>query len=286
MPQLNFRSLRTTDTSQMYQAFQEAFSDYAVSFEMTEEEFYKKFVEKLNINLDLSIGAFDKEKLVGFIFTSIAKYNGKLTAYNGGTGVTPECRGQHIPAKIYELLIPKLRKEGVEQCVLEVITTNAKAVMVYEKIGFKKLDFYHCFKLKEIVEGNRQADKIRIIKKDSIDWSELTNCIDFEPSFLDTDFLLEKNLKNEQVIVALAGKEVVGYAIYQSHGRISQMGVAKHRRKQGVGSALINFIYNDTGSLQLTVLNIPKTENGAMHFLEKVGFENQINQYEMVLAID
>lgn len=286
MQQLNFRSLRTTDIGQMYQAFQAAFSDYAVNFKMTERDFYKKFVEKLNINFDLSIGAFDKDKLVGFIFTTTAKYNGKLTAYNGGTGVIPEYRGLHIPAKIYELLIPKLRKEGVEQCVLEVITTNAKAVMVYEKIGFEKSDFYHCFKLKEIVDGDRQTDKIRIIKKDSIDWSELINCIDFEPSFLDNDFLLEKNLKNEQVIVALAGEEIAGYAIYQNHGRISQMGVAKQRRKQGVGNALVNFMFSDTGDRQLTILNISKKEKGMLAFLKNVGFENQVNQFEMVLALD
>ncbi len=286
MQQLNFRSLKTADVNQMYQAFEAAFSDYAVNFKMTEREFYKKFVEKLNINFDLSIGAFDGDKLAGFIFTSIAEYKEKQTAYNGGTGVVPKYRGLHIPARIYELLIPKLRKEGVEQCVLEVITTNAKAVEVYEKIGFEKLDFYHCFKLQERIDRKNLTDKTQIIKMDSIDWSELKNCIDFEPSFLDNNFLLEKNLKNEQVIVALAGEEIVGYAIYQSHGRISQMGVAKRRRKQGVGSALVNFMFSDTGDKQLTILNIPKNERGMLAFLKNVGFENQVNQFEMVLVLD
>ncbi len=286
MQQLNFRSLKATDIGQMYQAFQAAFSDYAVNFEMTEREFYKKFIEKLNINFNLSIGAFDKDKLVGFIFTSTAKYNGKLTAYNGGTGVTPAYRGLHIPARIYELLIPKLRKEGIEQSVLEVITTNVKAVKVYEKIGFEKSDFYHCFKLRERIDKKKWRDKIQVTKRDSIDWSALKNCMDFEPSFLDNDFLLEKNLKNEQVIVALVGEEVVGYAVYQAHGRISQMGVAKHKRKQGVGSALVNFMFNDIGDKQLTILNIPKNEKSVLAFLKNVGFENQINQFEMVIAFD
>ncbi len=286
MHQLNFRSLKVADIDKMYQAFEEAFSDYTVHFKMTEKEFYGKFVEKLNINFELSIGAFDKEKLVGFIFTSIAEYKGKYTAYNGGTGVIPQYRGRHIPAKLYALLIPKLKDEHVKQCVLEVITTNTKAIKAYARIGFAQSNYFHCFKLCNRMKGNRLAEEIKVIKADANDLEKFKEFADFEPSFLDSNLLLHKNLKNERVIVALAGAEIIGYAIYQHHGRISQMSVAKHRRKQGIGSALINFMDDATGGKQLTILNIPKAEKDVMHFLEKMGFENQINQYEMVLAID
>lgn len=287
--QYTIRSLKANELTDMYLTFLDAFSDYPISFKLSKEHFVRKFVQKLNIDFPLSSGTYDYSgALTGFIFTSINHYNGQKTAYNGGTGVRPRHRGQRLTQSMYEFLIPKLKDEHVTQCVLEVLSQNDRAIKTYERIGFEKTQYFKCFKL--------QSESIPVTRLPSIDL-ELFNVHtpDFKsydkfntyaPSFLDSSKLLMHNLANETIVEARYESNCVGYAIFQpSIGRISQIAVDPKIRGMGVGSNLIKYIYDTSAQKALTILNVSDKAEETLKFFIKMGFENELDQFEMILAV-
>ena len=285
--QVTIRSLTESDVPSMHKAFLAAFSDYPLDFSMNEDMFRKKFVEKLNLNFDLSGGAFAGSQMVGFIFTSVNNYKNKLTAYNGGTGVTPEFRGRNLTVKMYRRLIKKFMQQHIEQGVLEAITTNKPAIRAYEKVGFYKSNLYRCFRL-DLTKFNevRVNPQAVITIKNSPDWDLYKAFGDQEPAFLDQNDLLTRNMANEMLIEASLDGVCVGYCIYQKDiGRISQISVSKEYRRKGVGSALLKYIVKNAFVRSVTVLNVDNTNYALKKFLKKSGFTNRVDQYEMTLNL-
>ena len=280
------RKMELRDLSKMHTAFLKAFSDYPLPFNFTKEEFYKKFVEKLNINFDLSPAAFYNRRIIAFIFTSVACYDGKLTAYNGGTGVVPDFRGQRLTSRLYKFIFPELKRNHVDQCVLEVLTTNHRAIRVYEEIGFEKSRYFNCFKLTSSPRLKKalMADVSLSVCAEP-DWDLFNSFSDTNTSFLDSQSLLQRNLKNEMIITASHSGETIGYVVYQGNGRISRIGVDHKFRNQGVGSALVNYAFRDCHRGELTVINVSKEDKSIIQFFKDLGFVNEVDQYELKLVL-
>lgn len=103
---------------------------------------------------------------------------------------------------------------------------------------------------------------------------------------LDSIEQLYFNLKNETVLEAIIEKQVVGYVIFQHKlGRITQLAVKKTYRQKGIGTRLISEIQNLSDVKPLAVINVEENEQTILYFLKKLGFKNQINQWEMELNI-
>lgn len=280
------RSLKPLDLTEMYIAFLDAFSDYPVAFKLTKEQFVRKFVEKLKIDFALSIGAYDYDALSGFIFTSVNHYNGKLTAYNGGTGVRPAYRGNKLTTQMYNYLVPLLQERKIKQCVLEVLTENKKAINAYKQVGFVPTKYFKCFKLSTSLLKRPLDLSLDIFSIARPDWHVYEKFSDYTPSFLDSPQMITSNLANEEVIEAHTENKCVGYAIFQpSFGRISQLGVHPHFRNKGIGSAMIAYMHNRSLQKELTVINIDKEAADTLNFFSRIGFDNQLDQYEMVLSL-
>lgn len=283
----SIRSLSPKDLNQMYFTFLDAFSDYPMPFRLNKEQFVRKFVEKLKVNFSLSCGIYDYDAMAGFIFTTTSYYNGKLTAYNGGTGVRPPYRGNRLTCRMYEYLIEQLKKEEVKQCVLEVLVNNPVAINVYEAIGFQKHTLLSCF----ILKGNMRrkinmANNIEIRKISQPDWSQFKDFQDYQATFLDSFEMINQNLINEDIIEARIEDKTVGYAIYQSaFGRISQLAVKSEMRRQGIGSALMEYVLSTSYNKELSVINVNESNKTMIRFLEALNFKNHLNQYEMLLQI-
>jgi len=283
-----FRSLQAEDLTDMYLAFLAAFSDYPISFQLTKNQFVRKFVKKLNIDFELSIGAFHQnDTLAGFIFTSVSEYQNKLTAYNGGTGVRPKYRGNKLTYHLYDYLLPKLKERAIEQCVLEVLVDNERAIKAYNNIGFKKVSLLKCFKAtdRSLREATPSIDH-EIVSVYSPNWETYKFYSDRNASFLDTNTLVDKNLDLEQISEVHVENECVGFIIFQpSTGRIGQFALSGPYRSKGLGLSLLNHVYHNSEQKSLTVLNVNEEAKEIIGFLEYIGFENQINQYEMVLDV-
>ncbi len=284
------KPLRPVDLTDMYITFLDAFSDYKIPFKLTKEQFVRKFVQKLKIDFSMSAGAFNYDgSLAGFIFSAVNYYEGKLTAYNGGTGVRPRYRGQQITTQMYDFLMPIFKEKKIKQCVLEVLTTNERAIKAYSAIGFVKTKFFKCYTLPNGILNIlpavvKQYDEIIIVKYPN--WDLYNKFCDYQPSFLDSSRMIADNLANETIIEVRDSDECIGYAIYQpSFGRISQIGIEPTMRRKGIGTAIMKYIFDTSLQKKLTIINVNDESEGTKHFFEELGFENQIDQYEMILSL-
>ena len=121
-----------------------AFNNYYVEMP-TDVEYYRVRWSQAKVDLKLSYGMFDEESLVAVMINGIDHRYGNRIAYNTGTGVIPEYRGQNIVKQMYDYAIPQFKALGISKCLLEVITQNTKAIKAYERVGFNITRTLKCF---------------------------------------------------------------------------------------------------------------------------------------------
>ncbi len=133
---LKIVDLLNTPLSEIVNCIIISFKNYSEEMP-TDIEFYKRKFDINRVNYEYSYGIFVKDELVAFVINGIDESNGRLTAFNLGTGVVPSYRGLRLIDKIYDTSIPILKSNQISTCLLEVIKENEKAIHVYKRIGFK-----------------------------------------------------------------------------------------------------------------------------------------------------
>jgi ribosomal protein S18 acetylase RimI-like enzyme len=288
MEDFKFKGFRLKDVSKMRKTFNMAFSDYIIPMNLSHGQFVKKIVQKTNISFKYSVGTFNKNKLIGFIYNSINYYEGKKTAYNGGTGVIAEFRGNRLTEKMYDSVFPGFKKIGIEQCLLEVISNNKPAIKVYENLGFQKTKFYHCLKM------SKESTYLQKIRKPDIEvaipanpkWKKYERFCDFNTCFLDSFPLLKRNKQNENILEAYHNHRLSGFIIFNRQmGRIEQIAVHPDSRGKGIGSVLIKKMSKICMKKPIYVLNLNERNYDLLNFFLRLGFCNEIDQFEYKLTI-
>ena len=118
---INYRLLSHDDLDSLYRCFLAAFSDYEVDMQMSREQFQQR-ITRDGVSLEMSAAAFDAHQMIGFCMNGVGTWRGRTTAYDAGTGVVREYRGRGIGKELFAFVTPRLN--GVEQYLLEVLTTN------------------------------------------------------------------------------------------------------------------------------------------------------------------
>lgn len=287
---LYIKPLKPAELTDAYIAFMDAFSDYPLPFKLTKEQFVRKFVQKLRLDFGLSAGAYMYDgSLAGFIFTAVNQYEGVRTAYNGGTGVRVRYRGNRITTQMYEYLIPLFKANSINQCVLEVLTSNDKAIKAYKAIGFEKTKYFKCYALERSKPNYEKVDlpiNREIVTVKAPNWNLYKSYMDYKPSFLDSTEMLTENLSNEVIIEMREDDVCIGFAIYQpAFGRISQIGIDPGKRRQKIGTALIDHVFKSSSLKRLSIVNVNDEATATKRFFENIGFDNQIDQFEMKMGL-
>ena len=209
LPMITIRPLTGQSVATLTQTFNEAFSDYDVPLQITEAQLADKLMAD-QIDLTLSPGAFDQDRLVGFIWHGI---EGDL-AWNGGTGVVPSYRGQRITDQLYAFILPHLRAAGIKKTVLEVLQNNHPAVHIYQKNGFVVQRELDCFLGSiKVVNAKKEVD-IRMVT--AIDPHEQEAFRDWLPTFQNRDQKLI-NLGNKVIrLGAYVNDQIVAYLVADS----------------------------------------------------------------------
>jgi len=278
---MQFRTLEHIDTGQLAAAFTEAFSDYIVPMQIDRAQLDRKIVQD-RIDLSLSAGAFNGERLVAFILHGIDTENGEKTAYNGGTGVIPSMRGQQLTTGLYHFILPRLKAAGVTNVLLEVITGNTRALKVYESIGFRTLRTLSCYK------GNVPAftgDSAHLRPLETPDWPAFTAFWETQPSWQYNRQAVTVLQKQLALWGAFTGNTLCGYIIFDpGTNRIVQVAVDKAHRRQGLGMQLVTFSAGNTGRT-IAAINVDAGCTAAARLLQKAGLQPYIQQYEMKLNL-
>jgi len=278
-------TLSSVDQSQAYRAFMEAFADYAMDASGTKEEKMMLRMSKNSVDYAASAGAYDEDRLVGFTLIGIDEVEGSLTAYDAGTGIIPDFRGQGLAKKMFDHALPALQDRGVKRFLLEVLQGNEPAIKAYQKSGFDIVREFRCYVGEtENLKTLSQVAGIHVHTAEALDFEELVAEADWTPSFENRFSAYAAIPQHVSFIGAYDGSDCVGAIAYcpPLNWLLSLVVKGSHRRR-GVGTALLNHLANTVlaDNPRLAALNIDGKDSGMQSFFESVGFNPLVDQYEM-----
>lgn len=281
---MEFRNLANLNITDLLSVFNLSFSDYLVPFHLT----LKQLTSKINaekVDMNLSVGAFQSDQIMGFILHAEKVEDGKRMIYNAGTGVIPEYRGQGLVRKMYEYSIPVLRDRKADILTLEVIEGNEPAVRAYTNLGFKISRKLLCFKGN--IEASEKYAEIQIEQMDHFNWETFKSFWDIEPSWQSSVMVLNQMRDDLVILGAYEMTELVGYAIFNpAIGKVYQVAVNKENRRMGIGAKLFKVIGEMSAGSVTVVNNVDDSSENTSHFLSGMGLENWVSQFEMANNIN
>jgi ribosomal protein S18 acetylase RimI-like enzyme len=279
---LEFTTLEHTGPGHLLETFNQSFKNYFVPMQLTREQLEQKIVTD-NVDLRLSAGAFENKKLVAFILHGKELINGVPIVYNSGTGVLAEARGAGLSQKLYDFVLPALHEIKTHKCVLEVIESNQPAIRTYNKIGFNITRQLECYK--GAVKFSAPGEQNDIYELNRLDWPVLKSFWDWSPTWQNRPGAIEK-MTGIKIIGIRTSGQLAGYAIFsEATGRIHQFAVSKFHRRKGLGSRLFEYIGKTTGK-GLSTINVDSKAHTTLMFLESVGLNPFIRQFEMELTLN
>jgi len=277
-----YRLLTTTDFHSLYECFLEAFSDYQVSLQMSVEQFEQR-VKRDGVEIELSAGAFDGERMIGFYMNGRGMWHGKLTAYDAGTGVVPDHRRRGVAEGLFDFLAPRLKERGITQYLLEVLTSNQRAVALYRKLGFGEVRRLAVLRSSEPMKPLGDVEGVSLRHLEEPDWDVFCAYWDGEPSWQNSKDAVERARNQCEIIGAFVDEKCVGYGIvFKPSNILMQLAVAREFRRRGIGSRILAVFAGD-GILKTN--NVDEELKGTLAFYLANGFEIGLRQFEMIRAL-
>ena len=285
---ISIKQLNGISIEVIYEAFIKAFADYVEPFNLTFQQL-KYMIERRGCNLNLSFGAFNGDELVGFTLNGIGEWNGKLTAYDTGTGIIKEFRKRGIATKMFNASLPVLRDNHITQYLLEVIRTNQPAFNLYRKSGFevtREFNYYISSKDKIEIQESKLNNEFYIKEIDNPNWDLLKTVWDFVPSWQNS--IDSINRKNEYFkILGIFDKDhIAGYGIIEKDtGDIPQLGIDKKYRRKGLATTLLHRLPQYSESDEIKIINTCASYDPFKKFADSINLVPGIGQYEMLLKL-
>ncbi len=285
---MEYRSLTDTTTKCMHEAFLQAFSDYQVPMNLSLETFERK-LKRNGFKPELSAGAFEHDRLVGFVLNGVREWTGEKTIYDTGTGVVPEFRGAGIGNRLLNLVNELCVRNNISVYQLEVIQDNVGAVSLYKKQGFQVKRSLNCYRLSEKLVGGSTNTRWKLYRAEKMDkglWNLAKSFWEYIPSWQNgEDAVCAVEDAFGYTLVELEGA-LIGYGIVDKvTGEIAQLAVDCHYRRRGVATAILQDLQRQTQKSSLTVINVDERDESLNAFLKQMGFQVYVTQYEMVKAI-
>ncbi|MBY6891424.1 GNAT family N-acetyltransferase [Clostridium botulinum] len=281
-----YDTLENIGIETLHETFLNAFSDYQVKMNLPLFKF-QHMLQRRGYVPKVSIGAFNNETLVGFVLNGVRNWDGKLTAYDTGTGIIEAYRKQGITSNMLLNVRQLFRQMGVEQYLLEVIQSNTSALQLYKKQGFKILRDFQCFHLDKNKYNPITTYKVEHVDMiNPNDWRELIEFWDFVPSWQNS--IDSINAVSDSFIYSIVHLDdnIVGYGVIDKKtGDIPQIAVNKNYRRKGIAKSIITDLMKNTESYNINVINVDGRSKSMKDFLLKLGFECGVSQYEMILKL-
>ena len=280
---MEIKTLRGVNTKDILNVFNESFSDYFIPIQLSEEQLTSKMLAD-KVNHDISLGFFENGDLIAFILHGFDKINSEKIIYNGGTGVIPKKRGSGLTKQMYHFILPLLREKGIDKLLLEVITKNTQAIKSYEKSGYKLERELVCYQGELSISNTN--NNLEIKKIQDYNWDLMESFWDISPTWQNSKNSVNELRDNNISLGAYVQKQLVGYIIYNpTNKRLQQIAINKNFRRRKIASTLLCKLINEYGRT-LSIINVDKSLKSVNNFLEKIGFEKNIEQLEMKLQLN
>lgn len=252
---IDIRSLAGVSFEAMTEAFNDAFSDYDIPATYT-VEYLTNLVVRRGYRPDLAVGAFDGNRLVGFVFNCLDGDE----AYNSGTGVVISHRRLGIARQLMQRSIENL---PAKRYILEVIETNRRAHALYLHLGFVESRRLQCWTL----AGGQAILPVRTGEIDE-SWFDQT------PSWQNSIASLRRAREPHNVL----GDDRGFVVVFPSNGDLPLLAVRRDQRGRGIGRSLLASAADHVRK-PLRIMNV---EDRFEPFLERVGAKKLVRQIEMI----
>lgn len=280
---MRFQTLESCSVEILQEVFQEAFADYLVPIKVSVPQLRTK-MKRDAVMPTLSPCMWAAEELAGFILNGIDIRDGKRTAYNAGTGVIPDARGQRATRSMYDYILPDLKAAQVTRCLLEVIVGNDRAIHTYQATGFEIIREFICYK----GEGPLMPilpTSIHIQESQEVDWEAWKSFRDWQPSWQNDDPAIQRIQADHRFVSLYEGDQLRGYAAYlPDSGSVSQFAVHPKHRGRKFGTALLAHI-GTVCQQTLRFINIDASAQSTTQFLRSLDIQETVRQYEMAMDI-
>lgn len=272
---LSYRLLSAADSASLYQCFLEAFSDYQVDMRMSEQQLAQR-LGRDGVQMEISAGAFDDERMIGFYMNAAGDWQGKQTAYDAGTGVIPDYRRRGVGKELFEFMVPKLKERSVSQYLLEVLCSNERAVALYRKLGFIEVRKLAVLRSNHALDARDDPELRRI---EQPDWKLFQSFWDGYPSWQNSIAAVERIPNESMILGAFVDGKCVGYGVvYTPAANLMQLAVSPGCRRKGIGSRILRAL---SAREILKVNNVDNELKGTLAFFEANGFKVVLEQFEM-----
>ena len=280
---MKINSLKDINTDRIFKAFSRAFEDYDIQLN---KEQLSDMLNRRGFVPKLSFAVFEGDEIVAFTLNGIGVFNGTKTAYDTGTGTVKEFRGRGLATKIFEHSISYLKKENIEQYLLEVLQHNTKAVSVYKKLGFEvSREFNYFVQVNENIHvGKGEVNIPCIIKQIQLNDIKLVNGFwDFYPSWQNSFDSINRVPEDFRLLGAYLQERLIGYCIFApKSGDVTQIAVDKQHRRKGIASILLKEALKHNLYNSVKVINTDVTCNSITRFLNFHNIALKGKQFEMI----
>lgn len=287
---MEYQYLTNTPIETVQQCMQESFADYQIDMSYMTVEAMKHRNAICRNSPHCSVGAFDGDKMVGFLNVGIDHINCETVAFDGGTGVIKKYRGQGIAGKMFDKSVDLLKKRGVRKFILEVLQPNKSAIRAYEKEGFSISRTLKCY---DIAMNNFKgiSDELPGIEIKKISVIELEKYWTFIKYPVSWEHMLSglKAVENEIIInAAFQGYVCIGFLVYTPYlCWITAIGInPEYNFNESLVSYMIGHLFKkiQPSRPQISINNLMEDDK-LNEILKKLGFENPVDQYEMIKCI-
>jgi ribosomal protein S18 acetylase RimI-like enzyme len=282
------RPLTGIPFERVHATFREAFADYATDSGTIPADVLHNRAIKNGLDLDLSVGVFDGERLVGITLIGVDRFAGRPSAYDIVTGIVPAHRGRGWAGRIMEFIVPRLRERGMERLVLEVLRQNEPAVKAYTAAGFFVTRRFECFELARDEHVAGETDPaIRVEVRDRRVLSTCREWLDWEPSW-ENSFSSIARIPDETLVLAaeLEGATAGVLVYYPALQWILTLVVDPRLRRRGVASRLVAELVRATPHRQSwKLIDVQDSDATTLAFLRDRGFRFLLGQFEMARPV-
>jgi ribosomal protein S18 acetylase RimI-like enzyme len=266
------RTLTSADFDAALRAFNGAFSDYLVPFQLSREQL-AEMLRRRGWVPEASVAAFEGEEIIAFTLNAVEGDR----AYDSGTGVVPSQRRRGLARELMLRSFDVLRERGCTSYVLEVLEENVKAAELYRSLGFAETRKLQCWTCS--VGPGAQAESLRHTGSREAHTTR-REWWDVEPSWQNT--IASVNRAGDEHL--LIGSDD-GYAIvFPSNGDVPQLAVRPLARRRGIGTRLLREAAAIAGK-PLRIMNVDDRDAGIAAFLARSGAAPLVRQLDMRLAL-
>lgn len=247
-------------------AFNDAFSDYAVPMKMTAETL-EMLQRRRGYVPEASLGAFDGERIVGFVLTCV---DGDR-AYNSGTGVATSHRRRGIARELMDRVSDLVAKRGAKSYLLEVIESNERAAALYRAVGFEERRRFQCW----TVEPRRPNR--RFVEMANADLDAIASRADVELAWQNSVAAIERAIEPYVVL----GDDDGAVVFFPKSGDLPLLTVRKDVRRTGMATQLLAAA-TTRAAKTLSVRNVDDRDRGIAAFMDAAGAKAVVRQIEML----